>query len=46
VHNASFALPRYGEVVVEQAIIDGRADRAAAKNGRNAKGKAAKKTRT
>ncbi len=28
VHNASFALPRYGEIVVEQAIIDGRNDRA------------------
>ena len=46
VHNAAFALPRYGEIVVEQAMSDGRADRAAAKNGRNGKGKSAKKTRT
>jgi len=44
VHNASFALPRYADVVVEQAIADGRNDRAAAKNGRN-KNKSAKKTR-
>ena len=43
-HNASFALPRYGEIVVEQAIIDGRNDRAA-KNGRG-KNKSAKKTRS
>jgi spermidine synthase len=46
VHNAAFALPRYGEVVVEQAMIDGRNDRATAKNGRGGKVKAAKKTRT
>ena len=45
VHNAAFALPRYGEVVVEQAIADGRNDRVAAKNGRSGKGKSVKKAR-
>ena len=45
VHNASFALPRYAEIVVEQAMIDGRNDRIAAKNGRSGKVKSIKKTR-
>jgi spermidine synthase len=34
VHLAAFALPRYAETVVRQAIFDGRTDRGAAKNGR------------
>jgi len=28
-HNASFALPRYAQTLVDQAIVDGRSDRAA-----------------
>jgi spermidine synthase len=43
VHLAAFALPRYAETVVRQAIFDGRNDRAA-RNGRG-KNKNDKKTR-
>jgi spermidine synthase len=37
VHKAAFALPRYAETVVRQAIFDGRNDRAAARKNKNNK---------
>lgn len=44
VHVAAFALPRYAQTVVEQAVSEGREDRAATRNGRS-KSKATKKAR-